>query len=171
LRCSASERGGTSEFASRLIGQREVVHTTVSTTRRPGEWNASTSESEQLRTEAAVMASEIERLPDLTGFLKVASLPNWHIVALAARSDAPIRGNPMGQAPTPNLASISPQDAFGPQNRPVTSVERRPRTRNKRPSNSARQPQSGSKGEIDASSNSRQPQSPATQRSRTIDPR
>jgi len=33
LRCSASEHGGTSEFASKLIGQREVVHTTVSTTR------------------------------------------------------------------------------------------------------------------------------------------
>src|SRR5579872_2718515 len=35
LRCSASERGGTSEFASKLIGQREVMHTTRSTSRRP----------------------------------------------------------------------------------------------------------------------------------------
>ena len=30
LRCSASEHGGTSEFASKLIGQREVLHTTRS---------------------------------------------------------------------------------------------------------------------------------------------
>src|SRR5258708_5375856 len=32
LRCSASERGGTSEFSSKRIGQREELHTTVSTT-------------------------------------------------------------------------------------------------------------------------------------------
>jgi len=37
LRCSASERGGTSEFASKLIGQREVIHTTYSKTRKPSE--------------------------------------------------------------------------------------------------------------------------------------
>src|ERR1700690_3036836 len=36
LRCSASEHGGTSEFASKLIGQREVLHTTVSRTRQSG---------------------------------------------------------------------------------------------------------------------------------------
>jgi len=82
LRCSASERGGTSEFASKLIGQREVVHTTVSTTRRSGDWNKSTSKSELLRIEPAVMASEIERLPDLTGFLKIASLPDWQVATL-----------------------------------------------------------------------------------------
>lgn len=35
LRCSASERGGTSEFVSKLIGQREVIHTTLSKTRSP----------------------------------------------------------------------------------------------------------------------------------------
>lgn len=32
-RGSASEQGGTSNFASRLIGQREVIHTTRSRTR------------------------------------------------------------------------------------------------------------------------------------------
>src|SRR6202041_2599755 len=42
LRCSASEHGGTSEFASKLIGQREVMHTTVSKTRRSNEWKTST---------------------------------------------------------------------------------------------------------------------------------
>ena len=40
LRCSASERGGTSEFASKLIGQREVLHTTVSRPRAARESGA-----------------------------------------------------------------------------------------------------------------------------------
>jgi hypothetical protein len=82
LRCSASERGGTSEFASKLIGQREVTHTTQSRTRRPGEWRTSTTSSEHVKIEPAVMASEIERLPDLEGFLKFASIPDWRRVRL-----------------------------------------------------------------------------------------
>jgi type IV secretory pathway TraG/TraD family ATPase VirD4 len=76
LRCSASEHGGTSEFASKLIGQREVVHTTVSKTRRDSEWMGSTTTGQNLRIEPAVMASEIERLPDLSGLLKLASVPD-----------------------------------------------------------------------------------------------
>jgi hypothetical protein len=87
LRCSASERGGTSEFASKLIGQREVMHTTISTTSRSGQWGSSTSESEQLRIEPAVMASEIERLPDLAGFLKIASAPDWRVVTLTVQPE------------------------------------------------------------------------------------
>jgi type IV secretory pathway TraG/TraD family ATPase VirD4 len=83
LRCSASEHGGTSEFASKLIGQREVMHTTVSKTRRPNQWMPSTTTAEQLRIEPAVMASQIERLPDLEGFLKLASVPDWRMVRLA----------------------------------------------------------------------------------------
>jgi type IV secretory pathway TraG/TraD family ATPase VirD4 len=82
LRCSASEQGGTSQFASRLIGQREVVHTTTSQTLRPREWEPSTTTSEQRTIEPAIMASEIERLPDLTGFLKLASIPDWMRVTL-----------------------------------------------------------------------------------------
>jgi type IV secretory pathway TraG/TraD family ATPase VirD4 len=82
LRCSASEHGGTSEFASKLIGQREVVQTVQGLSRRPGEWRPTRTSSELLRTEAAVMASEIERLPDLTGFLKLASVPDWMTVRL-----------------------------------------------------------------------------------------
>ena len=57
LRCSASERGGTSEFASKLIGLREVVHTTESKTRKPDEWLPTKTLSEQVRIEPAVMAS------------------------------------------------------------------------------------------------------------------
>ncbi|MDP9065990.1 MAG: type IV secretion system DNA-binding domain-containing protein [Pseudomonadota bacterium] len=83
LRCSASEQGGTSQFASRLIGQREILHTTRSRTRRPTEWPASTTTSEHRTIEPAVMASEIERLPDLDGFLKFASVPDWVRVRLS----------------------------------------------------------------------------------------
>ena len=82
LRCSASEKGGTSQFASKLIGQREVVHLSQSKAWQPGEWSASTSVSEQRSIEPAVMASEIERLPDLQGFLKFASIPDWLRVSL-----------------------------------------------------------------------------------------
>ena len=82
LRCSGSERGGTSEFASKLIGQQQVVHITRSRTRRPAEWLPSTTTSEHLSIEPAVMASEIERLPDLEGFLKFASIPDWTRVRL-----------------------------------------------------------------------------------------
>jgi type IV secretory pathway TraG/TraD family ATPase VirD4 len=82
LRCSASERGGTSEFASKLIGQHQVVHVTRSRTRRPTEWLPATTTSEHLSIEPAIMASEIERLPDLEGFLKLASIPDWRRVRL-----------------------------------------------------------------------------------------
>jgi hypothetical protein len=82
LTCSASEHGGTSEFASKLIGQREVLHTTLSRTRRQMQLFASNTSSQHLKIEPAVMASEIERLPDLTGFLKLASTPDWMRVAL-----------------------------------------------------------------------------------------
>ena len=83
LRCSASEQGGTSQFASRLIGQREVVHISRSQTRRPTDWLASATTSEQRSIEPAIMASEIERLPDLEGFLKFASIPDWRHLTLS----------------------------------------------------------------------------------------
>jgi type IV secretory pathway TraG/TraD family ATPase VirD4 len=82
LRCSASEQGGTSQFASKLIGQREVMHTTKSRTRRSTEWVASTTTSEHRTIEPAIMASEIERLPDLEGYLKIVSNPDWLRVTL-----------------------------------------------------------------------------------------
>ena len=67
---------------SGMIGQREVVHTTTSKTLRPREWKPSTTTSEQRTIEPAIMASEIEPLPDLTGFLKLASIPDWMRVTL-----------------------------------------------------------------------------------------
>jgi hypothetical protein len=107
LRCSASERGGTSEFASKLIGQREVMHTTLSITRRSGEWRSSTSKSEQLRIEPAVMASEIERLPDLTGYLKIASVPDWQMATLTVEPDAIVPRARARQVPATALAPLS----------------------------------------------------------------
>jgi len=38
--------------------------------------------SDHYVTEDAVMASEIEQLPDLNGFLKIASQPEWLRVTL-----------------------------------------------------------------------------------------
>ena len=102
LRCSASERGGTSEFASKLIGQRQVVHTTRSRSRRSSDWVPTITTSEHLSIEPAVMASEIERMPDLEGFLKLASIPDWRRVRLAPVSYSTVtRSRPGGTAREP----------------------------------------------------------------------
>ncbi|MGH8298140.1 MAG: type IV secretion system DNA-binding domain-containing protein [Steroidobacteraceae bacterium] len=88
LRCSASEHGGTSQFASRLIGEREVARRSTSRGRDgsgfPGGrgWRRSMNVTEQRVTEAAVLASELEQLPDLTGYLKTASSAAWLRVRL-----------------------------------------------------------------------------------------
>jgi hypothetical protein len=84
LRCSGSDHGGTANFASRLIGQREVLRTNRSRSRRPGDLLSSTTLSEHIGIEPAVMDSQIEQLPDLSGYLKFASVPNWQRVMLAA---------------------------------------------------------------------------------------
>jgi len=109
LRCSASEHGGTSEFASKLIGQREVLHTTRSRTRRPNEWFSSTTSSEHLKIEPAIMASEIERLADLTGYLKLASVPDWQAVRLTPMSgSAPLRPRRPSLVVPPTPAASQP---------------------------------------------------------------
>jgi hypothetical protein len=83
LRCAGSEHGGTSAFASRLIGEREVMrrHTSRGRDRDGGFFSRghrrSTNVSEQKVTEVAVMPAELEALPDLTGFLKTASSNKW----------------------------------------------------------------------------------------------
>jgi type IV secretory pathway TraG/TraD family ATPase VirD4 len=88
LRCSASEHGGTSQFASRLIGEREVIRRSTSRGRDGSGFSGgrnlrrSMNVSEQRVTEAAVLASELEQLPDLTGYLKTASSPVWLRVRL-----------------------------------------------------------------------------------------
>jgi type IV secretory pathway TraG/TraD family ATPase VirD4 len=100
LRCGGSEHGGTSQFASRLIGEREVLRTAVSRSYRPFELLPATNHAESAAVEAAVLASEIEQLPDLAGYLKIASRPQWLQVALAR--------------PTP-ARSVAPQRCRGPE--------------------------------------------------------
>jgi len=85
LRCSASEGGGTARFASQLIGDREVLHTTVSRSRRFTELMGSVTHSEHRSVEPAVLPSQVEQLPDLAGYLKYASDPQWQRVRLEAR--------------------------------------------------------------------------------------
>jgi type IV secretory pathway TraG/TraD family ATPase VirD4 len=83
LRCSSSENGGTSQFASRLIGEREVMRQQISRgSDRESPFSVraarrSKNTSRQHVTEAAVMPSQIEQLPDFKGFLKTASSPTW----------------------------------------------------------------------------------------------
>jgi len=94
LRCSASERGGTAQFASKLIGERQVSRDTVSHS-RPKRMNLMGGRGEQgretltratsLTTEPAVMAAEIEQLPDLHGYLKLASRSDWLRVQVTPR--------------------------------------------------------------------------------------
>jgi type IV secretory pathway TraG/TraD family ATPase VirD4 len=85
LRCSASEGGGTAQFASKLIGDRQIVRIEVSHSRSDSilvDPHSSTTEGQKHVTEAAVMPSEIEQLPDLEGLLKFASSPQWLRVRL-----------------------------------------------------------------------------------------
>lgn len=91
LRCSGSENGGTSQFASRLIGDREIFRRQISRgSDREGAFSMraarrSRSITEQHITEAAVMPSELEQLPDLCGYLKRASSASWLKVAFGNR--------------------------------------------------------------------------------------
>jgi type IV secretory pathway TraG/TraD family ATPase VirD4 len=87
LRCAGSEDGGTSQFASQLIGDREIVRRQVSRgSDREATFPArgsrrSRSITEQHAIEPAVMPSELEQLPDLCGYLKTASSRGWLKVA------------------------------------------------------------------------------------------
>jgi type IV secretory pathway TraG/TraD family ATPase VirD4 len=92
LRCAGSEHGGTSQFASRLIGEREVIRRHTARGRdREGFFAArgarrSTNVSESHVIESAVLAAELEQLPDFTGYLKSAASPHW--LRVSFRRDA-----------------------------------------------------------------------------------
>lgn len=77
LRCSASEDGGTARFASKLIGEREIIRKNISRSTAPNDFFATKTVSEQHVIESAVLPSQIEQLPDLQGYLKFASTPHW----------------------------------------------------------------------------------------------
>jgi type IV secretory pathway TraG/TraD family ATPase VirD4 len=99
LRCSASEGGGTARFASQLIGDREVLRTTVTKSRRLTEVLGSVSHGQHYSVEAAVLPSQIEQLPDLTGYLKRASEPEWRQVRLEVKHSREQHrsGEPVGE--------------------------------------------------------------------------
>jgi type IV secretory pathway TraG/TraD family ATPase VirD4 len=83
LRCSASESGGTARFASKLIGDREIIRKQVSRSRQLGKlFSGNETGSDHHITEAAVLPSQIEQLSDLEGYLKLASQPRWIAVKL-----------------------------------------------------------------------------------------
>jgi Type IV secretion-system coupling protein DNA-binding domain len=91
LRCSGSESGGTSHFASKLIGEREISRRQVS---RGQDRESSLSfrgarrsrnVTEQQVTEMALLPSELEQLPDLCGYLKRASSAVWLKVTFSKR--------------------------------------------------------------------------------------
>jgi len=92
LRCSSSENGGTAQFASRLIGDREIFRVQRSHgSDRGAPWGGgrkSRSVTEQHATEPAVLSSELEQLPDLCGYLKTASSSLWLKVAFCSRDGA-----------------------------------------------------------------------------------
>ncbi len=88
LRSSASEGGGTARFASNLIGDREILRTTHSRSRRPLDLVGVRTSSQQVAVEAAILPSQIEQLPDLAGYLKVASRPEWLRVRLTPTYEA-----------------------------------------------------------------------------------
>ncbi len=91
LRCSGSENGGTSQFASRLIGEREVLRRQISRgrDRESALFSRGARRSHNIThsqvTETAVMASELEQLPDLCGYLKSASSQVWLRVNFSRR--------------------------------------------------------------------------------------
>jgi hypothetical protein len=68
------------------IGKREMLREQVTKSRGGGVIFAndhrSVSTSTHHVTESAVLASEIEQLPDLQGYLKFASTPEWRRVKM-----------------------------------------------------------------------------------------
>ncbi|TPG48203.1 type IV secretion system DNA-binding domain-containing protein [Sphingomonas glacialis] len=83
LRCAGGDTNSTARFASSLIGQQSYMQQSYSDGAGPGgkTWGNSLS----AHTEDAVMPSEIERLPDLSGYLKVPSRPEWFLAKVAWR--------------------------------------------------------------------------------------
>ena len=83
LRCAGGDNASTARFASSLIGQQSYMQRGYSEGDSPGGKNFGSSLS--AHTEDAVMPSEIERLPDLSGYLKVPSKPEWFLAKVAYR--------------------------------------------------------------------------------------
>ncbi len=91
LRCSASEAGGTAQFASQLIGDRQIRRREYSESVSRGGWldfhgtRYQRSCSERTYIEPAVLSAEVEQLADFHGYLKLASHPEWQRVHVSTR--------------------------------------------------------------------------------------
>jgi hypothetical protein len=101
---SAQGRGGGTECGAARTVRREPAGKQRAGSSRDSivencEILPATTLSEHISIEPAVMASEIERLPDLAGFLKFSSIPDWRYVRLRP-VDYPhrIQGRPGGTA-------------------------------------------------------------------------
>ena len=75
------------DLAARLIGDREVLRRQRSCGRDgaglfAGGTRRSIQISEQRMVEPALLAAQVEQLPDLRGYLKTASSPVWHAVRI-----------------------------------------------------------------------------------------
>ena len=80
------------------------MRVTRSRSRRALEVLPAITHSEHLGVEAAVMGSEIEQLPDLAGYLKLASSPAWLRVGLQPAAAA--RGAVADQHSTSRAAGL-----------------------------------------------------------------
>ena len=78
LRCAGGERNSTAAFASSLIGQQSYYK--QSTNQGQHAHGTSSGSAITTVTEDAVLASQIEQLADLNGYLKVPSFTAWHTV-------------------------------------------------------------------------------------------
>lgn len=116
LRCGTSDQGGTSAFASKLMGEREMERRQISRSYRG--WTdlmGSRTDSPQIYTEHAVMAAEIEQLPNHSGYLRVSSRPEWMQVSVA-RPAEPTSRTPLTSPLKSFLKRISPFFGRGPPN-------------------------------------------------------
>jgi hypothetical protein len=83
---------------------------------------SSATTSEHRTIEPAIMASEIERLPDLEGFLKFASTPDWMRVMLSYVSYPVVREKRRG--PTPEAPVVTTSELSESAVPPVTRSNR-----------------------------------------------
>lgn len=87
LRCAGGDNASTARFASSLIGQQSYMQRGFSEGDGPGGKNFGSSLS--AHTDDAVKPSEIERLPDFSGYLKVPSRREWFMARVAYREMSP----------------------------------------------------------------------------------
>ena len=94
LRCGTADRGGTSRFASQLIGEREMARDAVSRSHRGfTDLIGTRTTSRHFYTEPAVMPAEIEQLPNQVGYLRVSSRPEWLQVRVERSEAQPRRAS------------------------------------------------------------------------------